>query len=349
MMLIGFQGCGSSPMQKGAATAPKETPSKAIEAKETSSTDIAAKEASPISPKQAVPKVAQPKEAAPKKLPPKQRVETEGVPLAKSDVAVEPARPIVKPQFKGESNTLVEKKPVKIPMVKSPAEKPVEPLKDSKPADKIVEEKEKQVAKIVSKPTEAAAVLKQPRPRTEVNVAAEVTAIAKTSGEVPSPALIDENERVVTRSPEFNLDLLPIDIKDNWILSADDSTCSLQTIVYTLNDGNGETPVSMVLTANNWLLKTDSNLDAKYPESGLRLDTGVRFEPEEIVNETQMRFSQQYDALNEALKSAKTLTLNIGFWPSWPATEAKSVVLSVDHFESAYATWKTCNQHLTAQ
>ena len=147
----------------------------------------------------------------------------------------------------------------------------------------------------------------------------------------------------------FTLDELPITIENTWILKSTVDSCSLHTQTRSLDDGAGETPVSLVLTQDKWTLHTKSNIDDTYTGTGLDLDNGGHFDLEKVVKETNIEFVEQYQALIDALHSANSMTVALGFWPSWPVTEVKTTAFPVAHFELAYRAWQSCSQRINAR
>ncbi|MFT6898753.1 MAG: hypothetical protein ACJA13_003179 [Paraglaciecola sp.] len=146
---------------------------------------------------------------------------------------------------------------------------------------------------------------------------------------------------------EFTLEKLPITIFNTWVLKSNANTCSLHSLDYKIDDGVGMSIVSLVLNTDSWILETQSDIDTSYSGTGLDLDTGEHFNLEQIVKETNVRFIDQYQSLNRALKSAKTLRVTLGFWPTWPVSNTKSTDLKVSYFDIAFKAWENCNQRLS--
>ena len=148
---------------------------------------------------------------------------------------------------------------------------------------------------------------------------------------------------------EFTLEQLPITIDGIWILKNDLSACSLHTQTRHVEDGAGKTPITLVLTPDNWTLYTKSDIDKSYTETGLYLDNGTHFDLETVVKETNIQFVKQRQSLIDSLQTANSMTVSLGFWPTWPMTETRSIIFSVQHFDRAYQAWQTCNQRLNAR
>ena len=147
----------------------------------------------------------------------------------------------------------------------------------------------------------------------------------------------------------FTLDQLPLTIADTWILAGDQDACSLQTVPVTMDDGAGETTVSLKLSKTEWLVDTKSDIDPSYSGTGLFFSNGVHIPLESIVKATKISISKQKQQLTDALKHSESVRVALGFWPTWPVSETQSKTISVAHFQQALNAWETCNQRITAR
>ncbi len=190
--------------------------------------------------------------------------------------------------------------------------------------------------------------LKQPETTPKAEPKKEEIAV-KPDVVVKAPKPTPTTPDVSAEPVQFSIEELPITIADNWILKTDLSQCSLHSQTQTLDDGAGKTPITLILSATNWLLKTKSDIDLSYKNTGIDLDTGEHFDLETVVKDTNLEFTKQKEAMIAAFKQASTATFSIGFWPTWPVTEPRTFTISVSHFASAHQAWQSCNQMLTAR
>lgn len=179
---------------------------------------------------------------------------------------------------------------------------------------------------------------------------AEVATVATSPAPLPAPAtpVVPSQEQAFTPL-QFTLDQLPITIQNTWVLSSSQSHCKLQTRPVKMDDGAGSTPVFLELTDEAWIIATKSDIDLSYQNTGLFLDNGVHIPLETLVKDTNIAISAQKSALTDGLKTASTLQVTLGFWPTWPVSETHTHTLPVAHFPQALAAWETCNQRISAR
>ena len=223
------------------------------------------------------------------------------------------------------------------------ANKPVEKAADAGPPRKPSTPLRPPQETPVAEPKQSAP---QPKPVKKVSEPApepEPEIVAAPEQSVPEP--------VLTQPPalEFTLDQLPITIKGNWVLASDLNACTLQTVPVVIDDGAGKTPVSLRLDQEKWLIDTKSDIDMGYLNTGIFLSNGVHIPLESIVKDTKISILKQKQQLTDALKASDSVRVALGFWPTWPMTETRSLTISVAHFPQALAAWETCNQKVSAR
>lgn len=190
----------------------------------------------------------------------------------------------------------------------------------------------------VSKPAIIAA------PATKVN---QDNALVGPMEDVESPAKPEQAAVVVP--VKFQLEQLPLVIADQWRLSSETDRCILSSLEYSMDDGQGDTKVVLQLTPNNWTLYTESDIDLSYNNTGLTVDAKVHFALERVVKDSNVVFENDRSRIIDAFINAQQVQIALGFWPTWPVTETKTVIMAIDHFEVAYRTWKDCQQRVNAR
>lgn len=166
----------------------------------------------------------------------------------------------------------------------------------------------------------------------------------------PQPVQLPELPELTDQDAiEFTLEQLPITIHDTWILESDLANCTLRTVPAKLDDGAGMTPISLQLTKDAWMINTKSDIDLSYTGTGLFLDNGAQMNLETLVKDTNIAITKQRQALTQAMKSATSVKVSLGFWPTWPVSEAKTINLPVTHFAQAHQAWEVCNQRISAR
>jgi len=147
--------------------------------------------------------------------------------------------------------------------------------------------------------------------------------------------------------PKYKVDLakLPLLIGTHWTLSRDadtDEQCALSYRKVVMNDGQGETPVFVIITQDKVLFKTKSNIDVTYKQTGLTIDDLPQLPIEKLYNDFSISYKLQYQALVDRMKVGEQAVLTLGFWPSWPVTQTYSIKLALGEFSAAQQALMTC-------
>ena len=268
--------------------------------------------------------------------------------------ATKTAEPTPNPTSEPSSQIKAEHKPI-----------PFEQVLKEEEQRKATKQKQTQAKTTKAKPKATQPAVKKPKPeaKAEQEIASKKTAPKPESAPKPEPIIakpkveatteVQQAETIKSALPtetvKFTLDQLPITIGENWVLKTDLSTCSLQTQTQSLDDGAGLTPVTLILSKSSWLLKTKSDIDLSYSNTGIKLDNGAHFDLEKLTKETNIEFTRQRQAMVDALGQANIATLSVGFWPTWPVTAPKTLDIPVAQFNQAYQAWQNCNQMLSAR
>lgn len=227
------------------------------------------------------------------------------------------------------------KSPAAAALTPTPAKQPPAPVKPAVP--KPVEPAPAAAAKTSpAKPAETVALATPKATPVIQEPIAPVTAPDTITPETVSPETI-----------KVSLDNLPLSIHGQWTLDRNESRCVLHSAVQKMEDGQGGTNVQLQLSPTEFTFTTQSDIDLSYTGTGIRIDGGTPFALENIERRTNLTFSRQRSALLGAMKTGQQLELSLGFWPTWPVTQAYSTRFPLQHFASAYAAWETCNKLLS--
>ena len=173
---------------------------------------------------------------------------------------------------------------------------------------------------------------------------------APTPVETPQPALAQEQPTITPPAPSETvavaLDKLPISIHDQWILDRNASQCMLKSTPVRMDDGQGGTSVTFLLTPDSLQFNTKSDIDLSYTGTGIQVDDGPAFALETVDNGTNLHISKQRKPLLERMRNGQSVQLTLGFWPTWPVTHTYAVTLPLANFATAMQAWETCNQLL---
>ena len=178
-------------------------------------------------------------------------------------------------------------------------------------------------------------------------------------GEYQEPAVLTGEavlpEDAPAESPEVEtkaLDIadLPLTFGDRWSLDRRPGPidrkagCLLSSRSVNIPDGYERTDVQLLLTADILYVKTDSNIDLSYQETGIRFDDGTLLPFDNLATETTARIDKDISTLYERMTSSRTILVRLGFWPSWPVTKTQEAGFSMDGFDEALRALRLCEK-----
>ena len=232
------------------------------------------------------------------------------------------------------------------PVVKAPAPKTA-PV--SKPVDKPVASPSKPVAKTpapkaapVPKPVDKPVV--SPKP-VAVTVQPEVSADLQQAIEI---VLEPEPETTQIEAKLLSLSQLPMRFGTSWTLDrlpnpvTKTTECLLISDPVTIADGYENTKVQLLLTTAMLYVKTGSNIDLNYPQSGLQIDDGPIWAFDSVIKETSVKLDTHYEEAVSRFGSGKTVAAHLGFWPTWPMTETREARFSLKGMEDSISKLTEC-------
>lgn len=154
------------------------------------------------------------------------------------------------------------------------------------------------------------------------------------------------NKQPQSDSVKVSLDDLPIQL-GQWRLSESalvTNTCHLTSFHKVMDDGQGGTDVHLQITAQDIFIKTKSNIDTSYKDAGVFIDGQLVAPVTNLTSETTVSLQKQYKSLIQQLSNTNDIEIKMGFWPSWPVTQAYPVQFSMENFAYAYQHLIKCNQ-----
>lgn len=145
----------------------------------------------------------------------------------------------------------------------------------------------------------------------------------------------------------LDLAALPLSFGAHWSLDRrpnpinHKTQCLLTSRSLNISDGYDRTDVQLLLTAKSLYVKTASNIDLSYPDSGIRLDDGTLLPFKSLAKETAAMISGDVESLYRQMAPNQTLLVRLGFWPTWPVTETQQANFPLDGFSDAVkALWQ---------
>lgn len=154
-----------------------------------------------------------------------------------------------------------------------------------------------------------------------------------------------------------SLDQIPLELSNGWMLTIDNlplstsESCILYHEKNGMFDGYRDNNIKAYLTLSQLVIKSDSNFDLTYPETGIYIESD---DESTLINSLTLS-SQPNTAKSELLlinylgSSPKNLLVKSGYWPSWPITETRTITLPFTKIDNMVTTLDACNSLLTSQ
>jgi hypothetical protein len=190
--------------------------------------------------------------------------------------------------------------------------------------------------------------IKKPIERVKAKAKAKVKSPTKIASVVEKPPL-----------PEIalaSLKQLPVNFNSGWSVAlkklpiSNTETCVLYNEKNNFFDGYKDNNIKIYLSLSQLLVKSDSNFDLSYPETGVYVlgeDNNSAFYA--LTISSQKTIAVLALPLNDYIAStSKNLVMKSGFWPSWPVTDTKTALFPFTEVDSMIKTLNTCTSLLTA-
>lgn len=150
----------------------------------------------------------------------------------------------------------------------------------------------------------------------------------------------------------FDDRILPMSLDRGWTLDrqrdlVDGATrCVLLSPEFPIFDGYYPAKIWLRVNPARAWVETDSNIDTSYPKQGLRVDGGALAPfAKELVDE-QTAYTDA--PVLHGMAEGHTLTVALGFWPTWPKTKTQTASIDLAGFANAYAALQACSQQQQA-
>ena len=151
---------------------------------------------------------------------------------------------------------------------------------------------------------------------------------------LPSPAKALELEELPLTFNLWTLDLAQ---------TPSASECILRSRPVSMEDGQGSTTLTAQITDNAVIFKTRSMIDTSYENTGIQIDQGRQIPLEKLHTEESVIYSSGYGDVMDLMEQGKTLTVSLGFWPTWPVTQAYEAKIDLTNFDQALQSLKQCS------
>lgn len=209
-------------------------------------------------------------------------------------------------------------------------------------AAQTVEPSAKPVTMVENKKKEKTKVVQQTATMTTAEGSSEVNSAELAEQSVTKPG-VEAGDKAALSS----LEQLPITIDGHWTLALHTKpgvkpVCALTQSVRSMPDGQGGTPLELILMRDQIRIATKSNIDITYPDDGLKIDGDPVVALDKVENESTAVIETDVTQIIERLRTARRMDVFLGFWPTWPVTETHRAVLKVDQFVKAEVMLAKC-------
>lgn len=150
--------------------------------------------------------------------------------------------------------------------------------------------------------------------------------------------------------PVVELEKLPLAVNPNWTLDSGRDPvskrdrCFLRSTTQRIEDGQGGSKISLIVTGDTLRVATRSNIDLSYKGTGLQVDSKATFPLQGLFGETDVLFDKRVNEIKQQMLSGSSVTVTLGFWPTWPVTQAYSAQFPISGYATASAALGTCDR-----
>ena len=120
--------------------------------------------------------------------------------------------------------------------------------------------------------------------------------------------------------------------------------CLLRSETQKIQDGYGETPVTLVFNGEVLSVVTASEIDPNFSDLELVIDNNMPAKTSRVARKKIVVFDNEIPALIEQFKAGYWATVYLRFWPTWPATQLIPVKFDLRGFTKAYSDFERCRQ-----
>jgi hypothetical protein len=169
----------------------------------------------------------------------------------------------------------------------------------------------------------------------------------------PQVAMIAKGEPFKGTEPDigkliFDDAHLPMTFPNGWVLDRrrdrlDGVTrCLLLSPKQPIFDGYEQSRVQLQVTTRALLVMAGSNIDASYPNQGVRVDNRALVPFQHKLVDKRSAFAS--GPVQSSMAAGRNLTVALGFWPTWPVTKTQQTTFNLTGFGSAYAALQACSK-----
>jgi len=121
--------------------------------------------------------------------------------------------------------------------------------------------------------------------------------------------------------------------------------CQLRSKIQTKPDGVSNIRLVFVFNSKHLFVLTDGNIDTEYKNTGITIkgpDATKRYGFNQISKKTNVVFPNFTRKHINKILAAKSISVTLGFWPTWPKTKPITTSVSLHGFAEAYKEFLMC-------
>ena len=137
--------------------------------------------------------------------------------------------------------------------------------------------------------------------------------------------------------------LVPVRVAADWtVKQGDGSGCILESSPESLTDGYQTTSARIRVDGKTVSVSSPSAFDAGFNDIRIVVDDQQMFPMDRLADPRTAVFESRYAALVEQFKRGLRASVQLRFWPTWPATGTHSATFSLIGFTRAHAQLGEC-------
>ena len=136
--------------------------------------------------------------------------------------------------------------------------------------------------------------------------------------------------------------------RENWTAARifdpfhNETRCVVESSRQVIHDGHQDTTIYLRVDGSSLLVLTESNLDLKHADVGLRVDDGALIKPDKVYLDQHALFETSAPQIISRFRSGQKTEVHLRFWPTWPNKGLKTASFSLVGFTRAFARLPGC-------
>jgi hypothetical protein len=140
----------------------------------------------------------------------------------------------------------------------------------------------------------------------------------------------------------------PPAVTENWTAKRisdpfrNETRCVVESRRQVVDDGRQQTTIYLRVDERFVLVLTESSVDVKHPDVGIRIDDGALFKPDKAYLEQNVLFESAAPAIIAKFKVGLKVDVALRYWPTWPSKGLRTATFSLIGFTRAFARLPGC-------